>query len=332
MELSGKNVLVTGGAGFIGSHVVESLLQLGARVTVFDNFDDFYDGKEENLRNFLSNPRLRVVRGTILDSRALGAVTQGADIVIHEAAQAGVRYCNSNPKKASNVNVTGTLNVLLAAKEHRVKKVVYASSSSVYGMPVKVPMDEEHPQYPTNPYGASKLAAERYCLAFHTTYGLDVVCLRYFSVYGPRGRPDQVLYSFANSVSRNNPPTILGSLSTSRDFTYVSDIVSATILSAMNDEVNSHVINVGYGKEIRILDAARDIIRYFERDMEPLHSEAYAGDFPRTLCSNQKALRLLGWKPAVRFDDGLRRFLDWFVKTGTIPSAGHTQVKQETKE
>lgn len=303
---------MTGGAGFIGSHLVDSLLRLGCEVVVFDNFDDFYSGKRENVRQHLGNIKFRLIEGSILELGELLAAMEGATVVFHEAAQAGIRYCASNSTKAHEVNVTGTLNVLLAAKQKAVKKVVYASSSSVYGNPIKVPLKENHPVAPTNLYGATKLAAEKYCLAFHETYGLPVVCLRYFSVYGPRGRPDQALYAFASAAAEGSRPTVYGDGSQSRDFTYVSDIVSGTIFAAMADESVGEVFNLGYGKEVSILDVAERISSHFGLKLGPLFKKAYRGDFPRTLCDYEKAQKILRWKPQVRFEDGLGDFLDWF--------------------
>ncbi len=313
MDLLGAKVLVTGGAGFIGSHLSDSLLRLGCEVVIYDNFDDFYTGKEENIRLNLVNSKFRLVKGSILEPEKLSAAMDGVSVVFHLAAQAGVRYCIDNPRKAHEVNVTGTLNVLLAAKKNAVQKVVYASSSSVYGNPIRVPMEEGHPQDPTNLYGATKLAAEKYCLSFQKTYGLKVVCLRYFSVYGPRGRPDQVLASFAKNITQGHPPRIFGDGSQSRDFTFVSDAVSATVMSAMDDQVNGEVINIGYGKDFPINYAAEKIAEYLDKDLQPEFAEAYEGDFPRTICSNSKALRLLRWKPTVSFERGLEAYLDWFT-------------------
>ncbi len=278
----------------------------------FDNFDDFYPGKHKNLTPHLGDSKFRLIEGSVLELEKLSRTMEGVTVVFHEAAQAGVQYCINNPMKAHEVNVTGTLNMLLASKETGVKKIVYASSSSVYGKPIKVPLKENHPVAPTNPYGASKLAAEKYCLAFHETYGLPVVCLRYFSVYGPRGRPDQVLYAFASAAADGSRPVVYGDGSQSRDFTYVSDIVSGTILAAMADESDGEVINLGYGADVSILEVARKISRHFESRLEPLFKKGYRGDFPRTLCDYEKAQKILRWTPQVRFDEGLGNFLEWF--------------------
>jgi UDP-glucose 4-epimerase len=170
LEINRKNILVTGGAGFIGSHLSEDLLKQGARVTVLDNFDDFYQGKEDNVRGLLGNDRFRLVRGSILDLGLVQDLVKGAHGVVHLAAQAGIRYCNDHPFKANEVNATGTLNVLVACHRNGVNKLVCASSSSVFGDPVRTPMDEQHPTNPNNPYGASKLAGEKYSTSFAKAY------------------------------------------------------------------------------------------------------------------------------------------------------------------
>ena len=312
MEINKKKILVTGGAGFVGSHLTEALLRLGARATVVDNFDDFYPGKEANVAGLQGSDRFRLVRGSILDLELLSTLIKGSDAVVHLAAQAGVRYCNERPFKASEVNATGTMNVVASCHNIGVKKLVYASSSSVFGDPVKTPMDEDHPTNPNNPYGASKLAGEKYCTSFAKAYGMDVTCLRYFSVYGPRGRPDQVLYSFAEKAARGEPPTVYGDGSYSRDFTFVSDVVSATILALYRDSEGGSVLNIGYGKDYKMIDVARRIIAHYGGNFEPRFLTRYEGDFSRTLCDNGLARRRLGWKPAVPFEEGLGLFLDWF--------------------
>jgi len=167
----------------------------------------------------------------------------------------------------------------------------------------------------------SKLAGEKYCLAFHETYGTPVACLRYFSVYGPRGRPDQVVYSFAKRVMSGLPPVIYGDGKQSRDFTFVSDIVGGTVLAAMADESTGEAFNLGYGKEFPIEAVARIIINSFESDLEPEFREAYKGDFPKTLCQNAKARSILRWSPQVGFEEGVAEFLEWFKATQAVVPA-----------
>lgn len=312
MDISRSRVVITGGAGFIGSHLADQLLSLGCTVTVLDNLDDFYSGKEQNYGHNLSNPRYRLVKGDILDSKALKDVMKGAGVVFHQAAQAGVRFCIENPQKAHEVNVGGTLNVLLAAKEAKVKKLVFASSSSVYGVPKRVPLTEEMQTEPTSIYGATKLAGEKYCRALGETGGVPTVSLRYFSVYGPRGRPDQVIHAFADCVRRGIPPVIYGDGKQTRDFTYVSDIVTAAIFAAETEECDGEVLNVGFGKEVTIAALAEKVILKMGSSLKPEYKPAYAGDFPRTLCGNEKARKILRWKPVVGLDEGLASFLRWF--------------------
>ena len=217
-------------------------------------------------------------------------------------------------------------------KAKTVKKMIYASSSSIFGNPQKPMLNEDHPQNPTSPYGVSKLAGEKYCLAFYQTFGTPVTCLRYFSVYGPRGRPDQVVYSFAKRVMNGEPPLIYGDGKVSRDFTFVSDIVGGTILAAMADESVGEVFNLGYGKDFPMEAVARMVIKSFGADLEPKFLEAYKGDFPKTLCQNAKARNVLRWSPQVDFETGVAEFLDWFKATqGLVPAGasphGHVDLR-----
>jgi UDP-glucose 4-epimerase len=305
-------LLVTGGAGFIGSHVVDKLLAIGHQVTVLDNFDNFYGGKEHNVAGNLGGERYRLVKGDICDFEVLNTLSRDVDVIIHEAAQPGVQKCNFEPVKANEINVNGTLNVLRAAKENGVRKVVYASSSSVYGISKRLPMVESQPTNPTCFYGATKLAAEKYCM----TFGVPVTCLRYFSVYGPRGRPDQVVHRFASRVMKGETPRITGDGNQTRDFTFIDDVVDATILAAEPEVGLGEVMNVGYGHAITIRAVAEKVIYALGKDgqVEPEYVQPTAGDFPRTLAGNTKAHRILGWSPKVDFDVGLRRFIRWLTR------------------
>ncbi len=312
MNLANSTVLITGGAGFVGSHLADRLVEMGTKVVAIDNFDEFYLGKERNVDHNLKRENYKLVKGDILNLETLSSAMKGVDVVFHEAAQAGLRHCNKHPVKAHNVNVTGTLNVLTAARQNKVKRVIYASSSSIFGPPQQIPMNEEHPTNPTSPYGATKLAAEKYCIAFNNVYDLSTVCLRYFSVYGPRGRPDQVFYRFAERVSKRENPIIFGDGSQTRDFTYISDVVDANINAAEVDEADGEIFNIGFGYELSINDAAKKVIERLDGSVEPTYQPTYRGDFPRTRADNSRAQKILGWTPRFDIEKGLDRFAEWF--------------------
>jgi UDP-glucose 4-epimerase len=316
MELKNKKILVTGGAGFIGSHLVDKLLQMGNTVIIYDNFDDFYTGKEKNIEHVSENKDFRLIRDDILNFSSLASAMKDIDVLFHLAAQCGVRYSISHVEKTHRVNVDGTINVLMVAKQQKVKKIVSASSSGIFGDPVYAPMDEKHPTNPNSPYGVSKLAAEKYCVAFNKVYGLDITCLRYFSVYGPRGRPDQVIYAFISPILRGESPTIYGDGKQTRDFTFISDVVEATILAAECENIGGEVFNIGYGKEISINEVYAKILNETGKkgEIQPRYVESYKGEFSRTYADNKKAQRILEWKPKVEFNEGLRTFISWFTK------------------
>jgi UDP-glucose 4-epimerase len=297
-------------------------------VTALDCFDDFYPGKEANLTVANRNPKFKLIRGDIRDENVLLDAMKGAKVVFHLAAQAGVKYCIENPVKAHEVNVTGTLNVLNAARKNGVKKLVYASSSSIYGNPTKVPLSEDMAPNPTSIYGATKLAAEKYCTAMGQTWGLPVTCLRYFSAYGPRGRPDQVVTAFALKVMKGERPAIYGDGSYSRDFTFISDVVSATVISAIVEESNGQVINIGYGKETNIASVARMVLRYFRSELQIEYRPGYAGDFPRTLCDNSKARRILSWRPQMDFAHGIEEHLKWLEGTQRSSTSAQSLISR----
>ena len=315
MNLADARVLLTGGEVFIGSHLCETLLEVGANVTVFDNFDRFYKGKETNLVAVSDSPRFTLTEADIRDIAALSEAMKEKDVVIHEAGQAGVGISVDDPTTTNEVNVVGTLNVLWAAKAQGVKKVVNASSSSIFGKPNYLPIDEHHTTNPASPYGVSKLAAEQYCTVFSRVYGMEVVSLRYFSVYGPRGRPDQVIRKFMQSLVGNKPPVINGDGSHTRDFTNVADVVSATVAAAETDGIGGEVFNIGYGDRTSILSVAEKLISLMglEGKIAPQHTAESRGDFPDTQADNAKARRVLGWAPKVDLDRGLKEYVEWFL-------------------
>ena len=314
-RLRGEKVLVTGGAGFIGSHLVRKLAQIGAEVKVLDSFDDFYPGKRANLKRFEEFDNVDLVTGSILDREVLSGLCNWSSTVFHEAGQAGIRYCNEHPEKAHRINVEGTLNVLLSCKNQPVKRVVNASSSSVYGNIESLPIGEDDPKRPDSPYAATKLAAEHYCRAFNKAYGIDVVSLRYFSVYGPSQRPDLVITTFADQIFRGEIPKVFGDGSHSRDFTFVSDIVDGTIRAALADDVGGMVFNIGKGERTTVMELLDKLNQLMGTKVEPVHAPEFPGEFPHTQADISRARKHLGYDPAISLEDGLGMYLDWFYRS-----------------
>ncbi len=303
--------LVTGGAGFIGSHLVERLLKQGEEVRVLDNLDT---GRKDNLANYLKEIDFR--KGDIRDGKTVEKAVTGVDYVLHIAAQRSVPRSIDDPLSSNEVNVQGTLNVLWWAKETGVRRLVYASSSSVYGNSQAMPLKESYAPSPLSPYAVSKLVGEYYCRVFYNIYGLETVSLRYFNVFGPRQDP----YSqYANVV----PIFIKAGLDgrqvevhwdglQSRDFTYVENTVNATLLAATVPGVAGRVFNVGYGKEHSILDLIKTIERIVGKPINYVHTEARKGDVRRTLADISLAEELLGYKARIGFEEGLEKTTLWF--------------------
>ena len=297
-------ILVTGGAGFIGSHICKALLREGHEVVCVDNFDPYYDPAYK--RQNLAGLDLELVEGSVTDSELLKKLCADCDFIYHEAAQAGVRISVENPMKSYKVNTEGTLKVLKAAMDSGVKKVVNASSSSVYGKVEYLPFDEEHPNNPLSPYGVSKLAAEHYCDVFSELYGLKTVNLRYFTVYGPRMRPDLAISVFTRRALENKPLPIFGDGHKTRDFTYIDDIVAGNLILLKRGE---GTFNLGSGDRISIGELAERIIRITGSRSEIVYKEDAKGDVEHTWANIEKAKRELNWKPKIGIDEGLRLFI-----------------------
>jgi len=336
------NFLVTGGAGFIGSHVCERLLRDGHAVWAFDDLNDFYDPqfKHRNLREVQALPPwnnagqdgatagsvaystgrakpFEFVHGDITERAALDEIFSSVqfDQVIHLAARAGVRPSLADPALYQRVNVEGTVNVLEAARTHRVKKITIASSSSVYGLNSKTPFAESDPIFSAvSPYAASKLACEALGHVWHHIYGMDVAMLRFFTVYGPRQRPDLVIYKFAKLISAGKPIPVFGDGSAARDYTFITDTLDG-ILACTQKEFGYELFNLGESQTIQL----NDLIVLLEKllgqkaviDRQPVQP----GDVPITFADISKARAKLGYQPQVKIEQGLPKFVDWFLKS-----------------
>jgi UDP-glucose 4-epimerase len=314
--------VVTGGAGFIGSHVVERLLREhpAATVRVFDNFST---GAMGNLP-FASSAgeRLEIVRGDIRDLAAVERVAQGAGVVFHQAAMRSVPRSVADPLGANEHNVTGTLHVLEAARRAGVPRVVYASSSSVYGDRPELPKREDQAPAPISPYAVSKAVGEQYAAVWTRLYGVETVGLRYFNVFGPRQDPASeyaaVIPRFILWALRGASLEVHGDGRQSRDFTYIDNVVEANLLAARAPKASGEAFNVGCGDRVSLLDIVGRLEKLLGRRLERRHTPARAGDVPHTLADVGKAERLLGYVPAVSFDEGLRRTVDYFKTAGGL--------------
>ena len=303
--------LITGGAGFIGSHLIRHLLSdPDSEVTCLDNFNDYYDPsiKIRNIEPFLQNPRFSLVKGDIRDKTLLKDIVNDMDYIFHEAAQAGVRISVDHPDVSHEINATGTLNLLESSLKTDVKKIINASSSSVYGKMRYTPFDEEHPTEPVSPYGVSKLMGEHYCRVFEELYGIRSISLRYFTVYGPRMRPDLAIHIFMHKALNNEPITIFGDGTKTRDFTYIDDIVRANI-TAMTK--GAGVYNIGGGHTISIQQLADKIIAITGSESRIRHESTVKGDAEHTYADIKKAREDLGWTPETPLETGLEMYKTW---------------------
>jgi UDP-glucuronate 4-epimerase len=316
-----KDILITGGAGFIGSHLVDLLLAEGGwSITVVDDFNNFYDPeiKRENVRAHLRNSAYELREVDIRDRLALKEAAEGKrfDCIVHLAARAGVRPSLTQPLLYSETNINGTLNLLELAREHNVKQFVFGSSSSVYGENTRVPFSEDDPIFhPISPYAATKGAGELLCHTYSHLYGLRCVCLRFFTVYGARQRPDLAIHKFARLISEGKPIPVFGDGTTRRDYTYIDDVIAGVRAAIDYTASNYEVINLGESRTVEL----RELISLLEKELD-LHAvidwqPLQPGDVPQTYADITKAKRLLAYNPQTQIEEGIHRFVDWFQRT-----------------
>jgi UDP-glucose 4-epimerase len=309
-SFTGRRVLVTGGAGFIGSHLVDGLIAAGARVRVLD---DFSSGRRENLA--AAGARAEVIEGDVVDDGALDRAMAGVELVMHLATRC-VRLSLSDPEDVHRVNSHGTLRVLLAAQRHRVARVVYVSSSEVYGSGVKVPMAEDHPLEPTTIYGATKLAGELYTQAMTRSFGLPTVVVRPFNTYGPRahfeGVYGEVIPRFTVRLLNGRRPVIFGDGLQTRDFTYVTDTVRGLLAAAGAPEAGGRVFNVARGEEVTVRRLAELLAKAIDPTLAPEFTEARPADVRRHWADVTRARGELGFSAPIAIDEGLSHYVTWF--------------------
>ncbi len=301
-----NKAVVTGGAGFIGSHIVEALVRSGRHVVALD---DLSSGKLENI-NHLPKDRLEFVSGSVTDLGLLESVLHGADVIFHEAAIASVPLSLEKPEATHEVNLTGTLNVLRAAKHNSVGKVVFASSCAIYGNDAILPTPEHFPADPQSPYAVSKLAAEYYCDVFRKVYGLSTICLRYFNVYGPRQSAESdyaaAIPRFINLIGGGKSPVVFGDGEQSRDFVFVRDVVAANLLAAESDLAG--VYNIGTGESVSVNRLADMIMKLYGHVGNVVHEAARLGEVRHSRADNSRAMAF-GYRSAYTLERGLREML-----------------------
>ena len=303
--------LVTGGAGFIGSNLIKALLDRGDEVSVLDNFST---GKRENLGSFQN--RIKVIEGDLRSYHIVLEAARGVEVIFHQGALPSVPRSINDPITTNQVSVEGTLNILDAAKDTGVRRVVYASSSSIYGQNARLPKREDMTPAPISPYAVAKLAGENYCQVFTRTYGLETVCLRYFNVFGPRQDPrseySAVIPLFVTAFLDGGRITVYGDGEQSRDFTHVDNVVQANLLAAEAADAAGEVLNVACGEQTslnQMLDALR---RLSKVDVEVIYEQQRAGDVKHSLADIERARKVLGYTPKVFTEEGLEKSLEWY--------------------
>ncbi|MEA3429643.1 MAG: SDR family oxidoreductase [Nanoarchaeota archaeon] len=303
--------VVTGGAGFIGSHLVDELLARDNEVIIIDNFST---GTKDNIKHIFD--KIELIEGNILDIDLLQATLKGVDFVFHLAALPSVQRSVENPLESLNNNIVGTHNLLIAARDNKVKKVIYSASSSAYGDSEKMPKEESMVTNPLSPYAITKLVGEYYCKVFSDVYGLDTVSLRYFNVFGPRQNPDSqysaVIPKFIKLMNQGKRPIIFGDGLQSRDFTFVKNVVNANILAMQSGQLNGQVLNIACNKRIDLNSLVNMLNSILGTKLEPEYLGERIGDVKHSLADISKAKELIGYEPHVDFNSGLSVTVDWY--------------------
>ncbi len=316
------NIFLTGGAGFIGSQLSRRLLNLGFKVICIDNLNDYYDPeiKKANLAQLKGDAGFDFYHNDIRDKSALEYIFQNhtIDLVIHLAAQAGVRPSIEDPQLYYDVNITGTLNILETMKKHSCTRMIFGSSSSVYGNNKQVPFSEEHPvDNPISPYAATKKSGELLCHTYHHLYGFDIFCLRFFSVYGPGQRPEMAIAKFTKAIFEGQPIPMYGDGSSARDYTYVEDIIDGVLLSLKNLK-GFDIFNLGESKTITLMNLIKLIEKVCERKAIIDKMPMQAGDVSLTYADISKSQALLAYQPKTSIEEGVRRYVNWYRQNHTI--------------
>jgi nucleoside-diphosphate-sugar epimerase len=302
--------LVTGGAGFIGSHIAGELVRKGHPVRIIDNFST---GKRENISSFLD--KIELVEADVREFKTCREVVEGMDFVLHQAALTSVPFSIEDPLLTNEVNITGTLNLLLASRDANVRRFVFASSAAVYGDDSRLPKTENMEGFPISPYALSKRVGEMYCQLFSQLYGLSTVCLRYFNIFGPRQDPfsqyASVIPNFIGKMLKEEKPSVFGDGEQSRDFLYVSNVVEANILASRASEVSGEVFNIAGGEKTTINSLVKELNEVLGKEIKPAYDDPRSGDIKHSYADISKARKMLKYEPAVSFSEGLNETVRW---------------------
>jgi len=313
--LTDKTILITGAAGFIGSNLTEYLLKNNNICILIDNFNEYYSGKEKQLQKVLKNYDKKrdytLIKGDLLNKEIFNDLDNNIEIIFHLAAQAGVRYSIENAAEVTNNNIVSTVNIFEYAKEKKIKKVIFASSSSVYGNPIYTPVDEKHPKNPISPYAVSKLCCEEYADYYYREYNLPITSLRFYTVFGPNGRPDMAIRKFFDLIFKNETIPIYGDGKQMRDFTYVSDILDGLMLAAENGEANGDVFNLGCSDPIKVNHLVDKMYEIANKQKKVRYTNKKKGDVDITYSDISKARKILGYTPKIHIDEGLKKTYEW---------------------
>ena len=310
------DIMVTGGAGFIGSHLCQKIISLGHNVICIDDFNDYYDPavKEDNIRELADDSRFTLFRADITDRKAVDEIfsSNNIDMVIHLAARAGVRPSLANAALYEKVNVGGTINLLDNCRDRGIKKFIFASSSSVYGGNRKMPFSEtDRVDSPVSPYAATKKSGELICYTYHHLYDISVFAFRFFTVYGPRQRPEMAIHRFTRHIFEGLPIEVFGDGSTSRDYTYIDDIVNG-LINSLDLVCGYEIINLGNSYPVKLDRLIRMIQEASGREAGIRYTELQPGDVPATFADIEKARKLIKYKPGTTIEEGLGLFMDWY--------------------
>ncbi len=312
-------ILLTGGAGFIGSSLADRLIENNIKIFCLDNFNTFYDPsvKKNNIRQHLGSKNFTLIKGDILDKKLLDEVfsRNNFDIIIHLAAMAGVRPSIENSLLYEKVNIEGTLNILESMKKYQIKKMLFASSSSVYGGNEKVPFSEtDNVDRPVSPYAATKKACELLCYNYHHLYNFDIYCLRFFTVYGPRQRPEMAIHKFTRQIYSGQNITVFGDGSSSRDYTYIDDIING-LINCIDRLKSYEIINLGNSSPIKLMELVKLILSISGKKAEMIIEKPKPGDVFTTYADISKAKKIIDFKPQTSIEEGLKKFIKWYEES-----------------